>query len=253
MSKPTLIFVPGAWHTPDIFDTIINKLSLYGYKSITVSLLAAGHEPAVPDLQPDIDIVHRAVLAEVDQGHDVMVIAHSWGGIVAGGSVDGLSKAERQKEGKKGGVVKMAYMCAFIPPEGVSLSMATGVKDPDWDIKGPWVTWKDPINGFYHDLPAAEAEYWKSKLVRHSYATFNVGATSAAWKTIPSWYLICEDDRAISVHTQELMVKNCEELGVKIRTERLFCSHSPFMAKPDETVGFLRRAAGELLETDRDS
>jgi hypothetical protein len=41
------------------------------------------------------------------------------------------------------------------------------------------------------------------------------------------------------------MVKTCQELGSKMEIERLFSSHSPFLVKPDEMVGFLRRAAGE--------
>ena len=272
MTKPTLIFVPGAWHTAEVFNTVIAKLSSHGYKCIKVTSLAAGHEPAVTDLQPDTENLHRIVLDEVDQGHDVVVVAHSWGGLLAGGSVDGLSKTEREKDGKKGGVVKLAYMCAFVPPEGVSLSMALGGRDPNWVVnvsvshlssthlqsfftrssiltarsqQEPWMTWKDPIAGFYHDLPPAEGEYWKSKLLRHSFATVNVAAASAAWKTIPSSYLICEDDRAIPPEIQGLMVKTCQDLGAKMETERIFCSHSPFLAKPDETVGFLRRAAGE--------
>jgi hypothetical protein len=135
MSKPTLIFVPGAWHTPEVFKTIINKLSAHGYRCIPVPLSAAGYEPAVSDLQPDINTVHRIVHSEVDQGHDVVVVAHSWGGIVAGGALDGLGKTERENDGLRGGVVKLAYICAFIPPEGVSLAMALGEKDPEWDIK----------------------------------------------------------------------------------------------------------------------
>ena len=135
MSKPTIVFIPGAWHTPEPFKVIIAKLSILGYKCIPLSLQAAGHEPAVLDLQPDIDIVHRTVQDEVDQGHLVVVVAHSWGGIIAGGALDGLSKTEREKSGRKGGVVKLAYMCAFIPPEGVSLATALGGADPEWDVQ----------------------------------------------------------------------------------------------------------------------
>lgn len=99
MSKPTLVLIPGAWHSPEIYNGIISKLSVHGYRCLTVSLLAVGHEPAVPDLQPDIDNVHAVVLGEVGQGRDVVVVAHSWGGIVAGASLEGLSKVEREREG----------------------------------------------------------------------------------------------------------------------------------------------------------
>jgi hypothetical protein len=43
----------------------------------------------------------------------------------------GLGKAEREKEGKKGGVVKIAYMSAFIPEENVSLMAAFGGVVPE--------------------------------------------------------------------------------------------------------------------------
>jgi hypothetical protein len=33
----------------------------------------------------------------------------------------------------------------------------------------------------------------------------------------------------------------------KIKTERLFVSHTPYLAKPDAMVAFLRRAVGEIL------
>lgn len=134
MPKPTLIVVPGAWHSPEVFAGVSTKLSSFGYKCIPVPLLAAGHEPAVADLTPDTANVHRVVLEEIEQGHDVVVVGHSWGGMIIGGALDGLSKAEREKEGKKGGVVKLAYLCAFVPPEGVSLSVARGGNDPNWLI-----------------------------------------------------------------------------------------------------------------------
>lgn len=104
---------------------------------------------------------------------------------------------------------------------------------------------KTPIPTFYHDLPPSVAESWASKLLRHSYATKFVGAKSAAWRTIPSTYLICDDDRAIPNFVQEAMVKACQDSGAPMVTERIFTGHSPFLVKPDEAAAFVRRAAGE--------
>ena len=136
MTKPTLIFTPGAWHTPEVFGTVISKLEAVGYKCIALSLLAAGHEPPVKSLQPDIAAIHGAVFKEIQEnGNDVMMVPHSWSGTVVSGALDGLSKAERERKGEKGGVVKLAYITAFVPPEGVSLLDAYG-SPPDWyDVK----------------------------------------------------------------------------------------------------------------------
>jgi hypothetical protein len=103
MSKPTLIFVPGVWHAPEVFKTLINKPSTQRHRCIPVSLSAAGQEPAVSDVQSDINTVHRIVHGEVNQGHDVAVVAHSCGGIVAGRALDGLGKTERENDGLRGG------------------------------------------------------------------------------------------------------------------------------------------------------
>lgn len=136
MSKPILIFIPGAWHSPEGFGTIISKLTPLGYKCIALPLQAVVKQPAVKDLQPDIDALREVVLKESDAGNDIVVVGHSWGGIVVTGALDGLGKAQREKEGKSGGVCKIAYLCAFAPSENVSLIDAQGGQIPDfYDVK----------------------------------------------------------------------------------------------------------------------
>jgi hypothetical protein len=132
MSKPTLIFLPGAWHSPEIFNAVILKLSAHGYKSTALPLQAVIQKPAVKDLQPDIDALRSAVLKEADAGNDVMVVGHSWSSIIVCGALEGLSKEERKKGGKEGGVVKQAFLTGFIPPENVSLITAFGGTAPEW-------------------------------------------------------------------------------------------------------------------------
>ena len=109
------------------------------------------------------------------------------------------------------------------------------------------MTCSDPIPTFYHDLSPEQAENWASKLQPHSYATKFIGTSSSSWRIIPSSYLICEDDRAIPVFVQEAMVKACKHAGADMVTEKVFSGHSPFLSKPDETVDFLRRAAGKKV------
>lgn len=130
---------------------------------------------------------------------------------------------------------------------------------------------------FYHDVPEEEAKVWLSKyretdhfsipncsyshwnfilalansrlarLRPHALSTFCDKARSAAWKKIPSSYLVCEDDQAIPVQAQDGMIARAKELGGEIETERLFVSHSPYIVKPEHVARFLRRSAGENL------
>lgn len=133
MAKPTLFFTAGAWHTPEVFSTVISKLEVLGYKCIGFPLIAVGHEPAVQTINPDLAAIHGAVFQEVHENrNDVVMVAHGWSGIVGSGAVEGLGKEEREREGEKGGVVRMAYISAFIPLEGVSFMEAFGGQPPPW-------------------------------------------------------------------------------------------------------------------------
>ena len=50
-----------------------------------------------------------------------MVLAHCYGDIPAAGAVHGLSTIIRKQEGKKGGIVGLVYMSAFVVLEGAGL------------------------------------------------------------------------------------------------------------------------------------
>ncbi|KAH6709273.1 Alpha/beta hydrolase fold-1 [Leptodontidium sp. MPI-SDFR-AT-0119] len=248
MSKPTIVFCHGAWHTPSFFDKVIAILEPLGYKCVTFSFPGTGNVPPVKSLDEDIEAVRAVVLKEVDVGADVVVSAHSWGGVPTCSALDGLSKAEREREGKPGGVVKLAFVTSFILPEETSIADALGgpldvwIPDADENLKFP-----DEVNKevFYHDLPSDEADEWASKIRVQSLATFMTKTKSAAWKKIPTSYMICENDRPIPLALQESMIATVKEQGGEIETERLFVSHSPHLAMPEKVAGFLRRAAGE--------
>ncbi|RDW73674.1 hypothetical protein BP5796_07116 [Coleophoma crateriformis] len=252
MSKPTLIFVPGAYHSPDCYDAVIAGLTPLGYKSIKYTLLAAPASPStsvpVPDLQPDIAALRSEVESELDAtANDVVVVAHSWSGIVASAALKDLGKTEREKHGKANGVRSLAFISAFVPLPGVSLfDSIGGVKPATWinDEEG-WIRVPNGEERFYHDLAPAEQAEWTGKLLLHSYATLYAAADYVAWKAIPSRYLVCDDDRAIPKRLQEAMVQKCLEHGAPMLTEHVWSSHSPFLSQPDVVVGFVRRAAGE--------
>ena len=56
----------------------------------------------------------------VDEGKDVVMIAHSYGGSPMSQCTKGLSKTEREAEGKEGGIVRLAYMTALVPGLGMT-------------------------------------------------------------------------------------------------------------------------------------
>ena len=84
-----------------------------------------------------------------------------------------------------------------------------------------------------------------SMLRPQAVAVFVDKSRSAAWRRIPSSYLVCEDDHALPVQGQDAMIGAVKKEGVEIHVERLFSSHSPYFAKPEFVASFLRREAAK--------
>jgi len=103
---------------------------------------------------------------------------------------------------------------------------------------------------FYNDLPDAEAEYWASQLLPHSLGAY-FGVTSyAAWKHIPSTFLIgTQDQITLSVSVLEGMIVGAqmmEQTAFDI-IERCDGGHCIMIGHPEWTVSAIRRAAGEKV------
>jgi len=245
-SKPTVIFVPGAWHLPEVFDTVSSYLISAGYSTAAVRTPSVTKGPSyVQNIDPDVKATREVILKATDAGNDVVLVMHSYGGIPGSAACKGLSKAERAEAGKNGGVVRLVYMCSFAIPEGESLKSFGGGKVSDWCIdNGEYyvATRSDEI--FYNDIPKEKAGECIANLQHQSVKSFSSPQTYAAWKYIPSTYLICEDDMAIPAVAQEAMAT---QPGANMTIERLKASHSPFLSKPKETADVIRRAAGEVF------
>src|SRR5262249_30750246 len=65
-------------------------------------------------------------------------------------------------------------------------------------------------------------------------------ATAAGWKTIPSWYLISEQDQGISPDAPRFMAEK-----MKAKTENIKGSHAAFIAQPRKVAQFIEKATGE--------
>jgi hypothetical protein len=79
-----------------------------------------GKKPGLPTMADDAAAIKQTATKFADEGKDVVIIAHSYSGTPTSESIKGISKVEREKEGKKGGVVRVAYMTALVPALGGS-------------------------------------------------------------------------------------------------------------------------------------
>lgn len=78
-------------------------------------------------LQQDAAYFRGIIEALSNQGKDVVVVGHSYGGIVATESVKKVTKSERQAQGKSaGGVVKIIYVASIVAQIGETAIQAMG-------------------------------------------------------------------------------------------------------------------------------
>lgn len=126
-TRPTLVLIPGAWHVAEHYDLLTPLLEKEGYTCHALTLPSVGANPALTSLDPDVQTIRKHVIALLDEGKDVVVVMHSYGGIPGGSAMRGLSKTDRQKAGEKGGgVVGLVYICSWMIDEGMSMIEARG-------------------------------------------------------------------------------------------------------------------------------
>ena len=131
--RPTIVLVPGAWQRSSGFDTVQHELQLLGYPTVLVDHLSTGAEPPTTELSDDVGNLHQTLQRLCDEEREIVVIAHSYGGVVASCAVEGIDNAELRKAGKKGGVIMLAYLSAFVLPKGASLMDG---------LHGQWLPWQ---------------------------------------------------------------------------------------------------------------
>lgn len=130
--KPTIVFAPGAWHTANCFDVVREALHARDWTTEAVEYPSVGAEPPTKGLADDANAVRASVERLSDEGKKVVLVVHSYGGLVGANAVEGLGYKQRQREGKTGGVILFVYLAAFVTPLGKSIKEMLGGQFLPW-------------------------------------------------------------------------------------------------------------------------
>ncbi len=198
----------------------------------------------VPSVAPDLPMrtldgdaaVLSAVLAGIDG--DAIVISHSWGGSVATLGAIGAPNVRH-----------LIYIAAVLTEAGHPTLSAVPVRGretlrPKVVIETDSETVIDrevSLAAFYHDVEPSLARQAASRLrpfQKTGYAVVDTDSV-AAWRTIPTTYVVCADDRMIHPGTQREMAAAA---GAEILEWP--SSHSPFLSHPDLVADLVARRAG---------
>ncbi|KAH8681934.1 Alpha/beta hydrolase fold-1 [Xylariales sp. PMI_506] len=245
MSKPAFVLLHGAWHSPRCWSALIAALAKLGYDTaVAPALPSTGSTPPTPDWSSDVETIRKTVGGLVDAGRDVVVVTHSFSGMTGGTALDSLDKASRAARGLPGGVTRLIYITAFLVPEGFQHS-PPGTRDnmvPEMktDLEAGTITVlpEDAKGMFYQDLDDETVAELVKDLRPQSFAAFWSTTTHAAWRHIPTTYILCTGDKPSTVVAAQYLIDSARASGLhKIENViKVDSGHSPFISRTEWTA-----------------
>ena len=209
----------GSWWWHRTAELLVER----GVGSVAPGLPSCGETGAVPDgegpgLADDVVAV-RAVLT--NGGEPTVVVAHSYGGIVAAEAAAGIDAVRH-----------LLLISSYLPEVGESLSSFGGeTPAPFLDIDpagGTFTVRPDAVaDTFLQDCDAEIQREAAGRTARQSLSVLGQPVGSAAWKDMPSTYLVCARDRGTPAGRQREFARRAN------RTVELDAGHHPFLSMPD--------------------
>lgn len=135
--RPVLVVAQGSFQKPMVYQQLCEKLREHGYVVKLPELPSCSDNPNISQftLADDAQSVQRVVRELVDEGETVVVVCHSYGGLVGSEAIsEDLTYASRKTQGVSGGVIHMFLVASFLLPIGQSVLDAFG-ESPDNDVK----------------------------------------------------------------------------------------------------------------------
>jgi pimeloyl-ACP methyl ester carboxylesterase len=224
-AKPTIVLVHGAFADASSWNEVIPLLQERGYSVIAV-------QNPLTSVATDVATTRRVVDA---QPGDVVLVGHSYGGAVITEAGAGSPK-----------VKALVYIAAFAPEPNVPIG------EPGKNYPPPALSaaLRPDAAGFlyidtarFHDVFARDLPVKRTRVLAAGQkpltgAAFGTSLKAAAWKTVPSWYLVAQQDRAINPDEERFYAKR-----MKARTTEVATSHVPFLSQPQAVVRVILDAA----------
>ncbi|MFD0575851.1 alpha/beta hydrolase [Dactylosporangium darangshiense] len=223
---PTMLLVHGGFADAALWSAVVAQLWEAG-----VAVRAADN----PLHGLDVDAAHVAATARGIAG-PVLLAGHGYGGAVITGAGT-----------QAGNAVGLVYVAGYALDAGESVDDVNRrfppaplptVGGPDTHVR------IDPdafAAVFAADLPASVAASMAASQRGIAPECLTGRAAGAAWRTLPSWYLIAADDRLVHPQAQRFMAQRAGA-----RTSETAGSHAVAVSQPTAVVDLMLTAANVL-------
>lgn len=225
MTRPaTFLLVHGSWHGPWCFGPLVDALAERGRKAVTVALPSMGDDVATLGGYEDDAAAITAAAAAIDG--PVVVLAHSYGGAAAAEADFGPT------------VTRLIYLGAFMPDTGRSYVsyLPPGPLPPYVDVRpdGTLAVAEGTARPYFYPDCSPESAQWAEGLLRpQSQRVVAPTVTAAAWRSIPTTYVLLSEDRVIPPELQRLFAAQAESMV------EFTSSHSPFLSRTADLADLL--------------
>jgi pimeloyl-ACP methyl ester carboxylesterase len=221
----TVVLVHGAWADGSSWAEVVPLLEAEGLNVVAVQNPLSSFESDVANTVRVID----------DQPGDVILVGHSYGGMV-------ITEAGNNEK-----VKALVYVAAFAPAPGQSVNaILSGGPQPEWfpllhADAGGYISWPvDPmIKYFASGLPEPQVRVLAA--TQHpTFAGVNDGTVgdTAAYATRPTWSVVSENDLIIPAQLQMLFAEGMKSTVVPVQT-----GHLPMFADPSSVAAAIITAS----------
>lgn len=223
--KPTIVLVHGAFADATGWQHVILLLEAQGYFVVAV-------QNALTSLSDDIATTKRVIDA---QSGPVVVVGHSYGGMVITGAAAGNPH-----------VKSLVYVAAYIPDLGEAIGQLNEMFSPPPlatsivpDAAGFLYVDRSKFHDvFCHDVPDAEARIMAATQKPINSVSFGQSLEAVAWKEVPSWSIVAKADNAINPDLERFMSQRANATTIEVDA-----SHVPFISQPQVVVDVIKDAA----------
>jgi alpha-beta hydrolase superfamily lysophospholipase len=123
---PSIVIVPGAYHQPLHYATFIKLLLQNGFVDVVASrLVSAVLDPPEDAFADDVKLLRTEITHRLDTGQNLVILAHSYGGVVATEALVGMSGAQEKVKG-------IIFLSALVPETGESVATCVPGGLADW-------------------------------------------------------------------------------------------------------------------------
>jgi pimeloyl-ACP methyl ester carboxylesterase len=227
-TQPNIVLVHGAWADGSCWSDVIERLQADGYH-VTA--------PQFPLTALADDVARLRQVLDLQDGPTI-VAGHSYGGqIMTALGTDAPN------------VAGLVYVAAFGIDEGESIGglLASGPVTPALehmitDKQGfGWLSEDDFVYHFAGDIEPATAKVMYAVQQPLALSAFGDVMGVPAWKSLPSWYLVAQNDEAIPPDAERQFAGRMGATTVEIAS-----GHVAMVSYPDAAAGLIKQAAASV-------